>query len=84
MIKKKLTIVLFVVFALTILSVGCETTNCMIRGSCYTAEGLTKDIRGIPTNIRNIPKNVKNLPSDMRNLWQAILRADSWLQDNLW
>jgi hypothetical protein len=49
-IKKKLTIVLFV-STLIVLSAGYETARCMTKGTCYTAEGVSKDTKNLLQGI---------------------------------
>lgn len=45
---------------------------------CQTAKGASQGI-GV-----TVAGTAKGAAEDSKNIWQAILRADDWIKENLW
>jgi hypothetical protein len=47
-------------------------------GGCETAAGVTKGV------AYGVAYTAEGAAKDTVNLWQAIIKADKWMQENLW
>jgi predicted small secreted protein len=48
---------------------------------CATAKGLGEGLKGLG---KGLAKTNQGIVQDSKNFWQALLKADNWIKENLW